>query len=793
MTVSIIIPHLEDGTDYLEECLGSIDVRAFSDAGDMQTMAETRIPVEAQMMAETQIPAEAQTMVEAQIPVEAQLLVERDDPASPLGVAAMRNRALMRAEGEYVLFLDSDDYLSPGALQQSVCAAEQHPGCIIAMRREKTAYRYATTISMANERVAEKAADRIAEQTSGNDAGQTSGNDAGQMSGNDAYDIFNDSCLGLLIPAALVRGLRFDESLHYYSDLPFMAELISHAETVRIEDAVYYQRVHNDSVAHPALSQRADEGRFTEYHRSMYLAAGILKKVDNHTTAPARDADGQTLGEGRSTAGHALGCTECAYSPVSGPVNGMHSLARLLCDYLVSRCLVGKYPKALAWRDADMQRMCELCRDIGCHAFDRYDGRELKLLKAFAKGRVPKVRRMIRQHHDRVELLDLKKSKHQRRLLLYNKLFTHLPVDRRMVAFSSFFGRSYCDSPRAIYEYMLLNYPEYKYVWFVNTDVDIPGKVKRVRTDSLKYYYYQARAGAYVLNVRQPEWYVKRSGAVLLETWHGTPLKRLVFDLADVFAARSHQYKKRFHNQAMQWDGLISDNAFSTQAFESAFRYPKEQMLETGYPRNDLLYAPDAAERAEALKKKLGLPLDRQIVLYAPTWRDDEVDGTDYGFRLQLDMELMRRLKDRYFFILRTHYLISEHLDASQADPEYVRDLSSYNDIAELYLISDILITDYSSVFFDYANLNRPILFYVYDLDRYRDILHGFYFDMAAGCPGPMLKTSEEVLEALEHPETVQAEYAAKYAQFREKFCYLDDGHAAERATKELLKMIKGA
>ena len=145
-----------------------------------------------------------------------------------------------------------------------------------------------------------------------------------------------------------------------------------------------------------------------------------------------------------------------------------------------------------------------------------------------------------------------------------------------------------------------------------------------------------------------------------------------------------------------------------------------------------------------------------------------------YGFTL-------KKLADRYHFILRTHYLISENLNLSEEEKRYVTDLSSYNDIAELYLLTDVLITDYSSTFFDFANLNRPILFYVYDLEKYRDELHGFYFDMEKECPGPLLKRTEEVVEALRSIDTVRADYAGKYAEFREKFCSLDDGHASKR------------
>ena len=161
----------------------------------------------------------------------------------------------------------------------------------------------------------------------------------------------------------------------------------------------------------------------------------------------------------------------------------------------------------------------------------------------------------------------------------------------------------------------------------------------------------------------------------------------------------------------------------------------------------------------------------------------------EYGFTLKLDLKKIKKLSDRYHFILRTHYLISENLNLNEDEKRFVTDLSSYNDIAELYLISDVLITDYSSTFFDYANLRRPILFYVYDLEKYRDDLHGFYFDMEEECPGPLLRRTEEVVDALRNIDAVSVEYAGKYAEFREKYCSLDDGQAAKRVVSAAMRL----
>nr|WP_252898139.1 CDP-glycerol glycerophosphotransferase family protein [Apilactobacillus ozensis] len=176
-------------------------------------------------------------------------------------------------------------------------------------------------------------------------------------------------------------------------------------------------------------------------------------------------------------------------------------------------------------------------------------------------------------------------------------------------------------------------------------------------------------------------------------------------------------------------------------------------------------------------------------MLYAPTWRDDEyVDVGQYKFQLKLNIAKLReQLGDDYVMVLRTHYFITNNLDTSGFG-NFVYNESSYDDISELYLISDILITDYSSVFFDYSILRRPILYYVYDYDKYASVLRGFYLDMNKDLPGPLLKTSDEVIDSIKNIDQVSTEYADKYAKFNERFSKWEDGHASERVVNMLLK-----
>jgi CDP-glycerol glycerophosphotransferase len=365
----------------------------------------------------------------------------------------------------------------------------------------------------------------------------------------------------------------------------------------------------------------------------------------------------------------------------------------------------------------------------------------------------------------------------------YYNFFTKKPVLEDTVLFESFFGKSYSDSPKYIYEYLREHYPnKYRFVWSVDSKkVKVPYGAKRVRRYSIAYMYYLARAKYQVFNVRQPLGYRKNEDAVFLECWHGTPLKRLVFDQEEVCGA-DPRYKSRFHKDVVNWDYLISPNPFSTEKFQSAFRATKEQIVTCGYPRNDILYTRNTPEEIAKIKRKLGLPEDKKVILYAPTWRDDDYqDHGKYNFKLRLDLDEMRkRLSDEYVIVLRMHYYIASNMDIS-AYEGFAFDESSYNDITELYLISDLLITDYSSVFFDYGNLKRPVLFFTYDLEKYRDMLRGFYLDIEKDVPGPLLYTSDEVIDAIAQIDRISEQYKERYDTFYERFCSVDDGHASER------------
>lgn len=392
-------------------------------------------------------------------------------------------------------------------------------------------------------------------------------------------------------------------------------------------------------------------------------------------------------------------------------------------------------------------------------------------------------------------------SKQHKRYLKY----AELPIDEHAVIFESFMARRYADSPRAIYEYML-NSPEYKdyhfywsfratvmdeYMWLNDND-----RTTVIQYGNENYYKLFATAKYWVVNSRIVDAIDVRPEQVYLQCWHGTPLKRLGFDI-EVEGDNSLHTKealcKHYAIDAKKYTNMLSPSAFCTEKFTSAFGLDKigreDIIIEEGYPRNDFLVNYTEDDRARVLSK-LGVPQDKKIILYAPTWRDNQhVAGTGYVFENPLDFDRLREeIGDEYIVLFRPHYFVANAFDFSRYEG-WVYDVSAYPDINDLYIVSDILITDYSSVFFDYSILKRPILFYMYDLKYYQDTVRGFYISLDE-LPGPIIEEQTELTDKIRTVDqwTQSEEYRKKYQTFSAKFTYLDDGHASDRVAERVFR-----
>ena len=381
-------------------------------------------------------------------------------------------------------------------------------------------------------------------------------------------------------------------------------------------------------------------------------------------------------------------------------------------------------------------------------------------------------------------------------IVVYSVLTHIVPLKKNLIIFQSNNGKNYTGNPRYIYENMVKRGldKEYECVWFfLDTDTVIPGNGKKIRSNYFAFFYYLMRAKFWVFDSRQPRFMVKKKKTIFIQTWHGTPLKKLALDMDRMNMAGNQNidtYHASFRNACADWDYLVSQNRFSTNIFRSCFDFKNRPMLEIGYPRNDVLFEKNNENDINELKKQLGLPLDKKIILYAPTWRDNDFHKKGvYKFSTQIDFDRMQQeFSDDYCMIVKYHYLVSENIDWSPYKG-FVYTFDETKDIAWLYLVSDILITDYSSVMFDYSLLNRPMLFFAYDLEEYKNNLRGFYFDFINEIPGPISQDTETLIHDLKNYDETQWE--SKYQQYHEKFNGVDDGTASEQIVDLIIKLSK--
>lgn len=364
-----------------------------------------------------------------------------------------------------------------------------------------------------------------------------------------------------------------------------------------------------------------------------------------------------------------------------------------------------------------------------------------------------------------------------------------IKTDCKMVMFDAFLGKSYACNPRAIYEEMLVQdkFKDWDFVWVIRNKKDIElNRCKVVKYGSFRYIYYLAKAKYWVFNSKMPSYIYKKKNQVYLQTWHGTPLKKLAKDIEIGDNATFYRSKvskkemvKSYEIDSNKYDYLISPNKYSTEKFISAFGVKQDIIIETGYPRNDILtnYTNDQVDK---IKKDLGIDDKKKVILYAPTWRDNIYNINGYEFTPKVDFNKWKdKLGDEYVVIYKPHYLIVNNIN-NESLKDFIYYSKATDSINDLYIISDILITDYSSVFFDYGILKKPILFYMFDLKEYDNNLRGLYFDINQ-LPGPIIQDEDILIDNIKNIDIIRKEYQHRYIEFSKKMCYLEDGKATKR------------
>ncbi|MFC0004968.1 bifunctional glycosyltransferase/CDP-glycerol:glycerophosphate glycerophosphotransferase [Micromonospora siamensis] len=355
------------------------------------------------------------------------------------------------------------------------------------------------------------------------------------------------------------------------------------------------------------------------------------------------------------------------------------------------------------------------------------------------------------------------------------------PIDPTLALYAAYWYRGYACNPAAIYAAARRLAPHVRGVWIVRPDrvATLPPGVEYVVAGSLAYYRALARARWLVNNVNFPDFVHKRLGSTHVQTHHGTPVKVMGLDQQRYPLGALGMDFAKLLRRIDRWDVSVSANSFSTQMWERA--YPAAYTtLEVGYPRNDRLVTA-TAEQVRAARARLGIDPDDRVVLYAPTHREHLPD-----YRPPFDPERLRdALGPTGRVLMRSHYF---H-DRRRAEPgravARVADVSGHDPVEELYLAADVLVSDYSSAMFDYAVLDRPIVVYAPDHEAYR-LARGVYFDVTAEPPGAVAGDFAALLDVFRSGAVTGAEATAARRRFRERFCALEDGHAAERVVRRV-------
>ena len=434
-------------------------------------------------------------------------------------------------------------------------------------------------------------------------------------------------------------------------------------------------------------------------------------------------------------------------------------------------------------------------------AFDHTDGLQQTVTATTAPRRwqdLPDVRRVAtaavtieRGKAGRLELRvaaphpEAEKARYrQDKLIRAFKRRNHTVTDS--VYFECFSGRYAGDNPLPIDVELRKRRPDLKRFWVVTDySVEVPEGATPLLMLSAQWWTELARARYVVTNCWLPTARVKRPYQTILQTWHGTPYKRLGLDRL----SGRPESRSRLRESTDMWDLLISQNTFSSDMFRTAYLFDNS-MLEIGYPRNDVLVNGLSDARRARLRDLLGIGPGQRVVAYLPTWRENPRSF------IQLDYEhLLGRLGPDWKLLVRGHSMTradNVKVDMpglnSKVELPGVVDATLFPDTAELYLIADVLITDYSSVMFDYSITGKPMIFYVPDLEDYASTRRrGTYFDLGDVAPGPLVRTTDDVADAVRSLDDVQAQFAGIYADWRARYNPWDDGHAASRAVAALL------
>jgi len=659
-----------------------------------------------------------------------------------VGLGRARNVGLDHATGEYVWFVDSDDWIATGALHAIANKLrETRPDVLLVDH---------TRVTWLGRHLPSDGRGLLREADQRGCVGL--GEETGFLS------LFTVAWNKVLRRDFLVRtGIRFETG--WYEDLPFTYPVLIAAVRIAALGRVcyHYRKRRQDAITHTRSDRHFEV--FDQWAR-------VFKRLDalGERAAPFRDEIFQRM------VWHLL--------VVQSRKDRLPPRTRRA----FFRQMSGFYRR---YRPADDQpppgRLSRLRRRL--LAADAYRAfRGLRLVRLAVQRSRRRAGSAVRKA--RSEARVIRSGLRAAVGRLYYHLLRLLPLDSRLAVYAAYWYRGFACNPAAVFGRARELLPQVRGVWVVDRRhaETMPAGVPYVVAGSLRYYRTLARARWLVNNVNFPDFVVKRRGSVHLQTHHGTPVKVMGLDQTAFPLGAQGMDMAALMRRCDRWDFSVTANAHSTEVWSRS--YPcRYETLEYGYPRNDRLALAAPADVTTA-RRLLDISDARTVVLYAPTHREYVA-----GFQPMLDVgEFADSLGPDFLVLVRAHYFYPGGKDAPHPR---VRDVSEHPCVEDLLLAADVLVTDYSAVMFDYAVLDRPIAVFAPDWDAYRRI-RGVTFDLLAEPPGVVATTEVDLVDSF-RTGTVWDDAATKArAQFRARFCYLDDGHAAERVVRRVFADVLG-
>ncbi|MEU9300481.1 bifunctional glycosyltransferase family 2 protein/CDP-glycerol:glycerophosphate glycerophosphotransferase [Streptomyces sp. NPDC048269] len=658
--------------------------------------------------------------------------------AHNLGLGPARNAGLARATGDYLVFLDGDDTLAPGALQAITdrLKATGSPDVLV--------YDYARTFWTGG-LVRNRLSHRLSEE------------------GPASFRLADrPTLLGMLMVVwnkayrrEYVEREGFAFPPGFYEDTPWTYPALLAAESVAVLDrvCVHYRQRRTGSIL--TTSSRRHLDIFDQYDRVFGYLAGRPELERWRPTVHRRMAE-----------------HFCAlYADPRRLPRGSRSEFFRRASALLRRYRAPGGAGALPLSLSRTDRVRHTLMRLGT----RRTYRLLSVVRsaALTAGRGGSA---------------LSRGLRETALRLHYRIQRLLPLRSELAVFSAYWHGGYACNPAAIEAKLRELAPRMRTAWICDPAhaATLPRETAALRPGSAAYWTALARATYLVTNVNFERGLVKRPGQILVQTQHGTPLKRVGLDLQDRPAATPTTDFAGLLRGADQWDYLLSANRHSTLVWERAVP-SSYTTLEYGYPRNDAFHRATQADVLD-LRERLGIAPGTTAVLYAPTHRDYRRSRPDH-----LDFErVLRDLGPRFTLLVRTHLTYADSPAAGLDPHPRLIDVSSHPSVEELCLASDALVTDYSSLMFDYAALDRPIVIHADDWEAY-EAARGTYFDLRSCPPGAIARTEDELVDIFATGHWQGSRSAQLRSAFRARFCSYDDGHAAERVVRRVFLGQSGA